>query len=197
MSALDLIDRYSSTVSSTYTSGGGTLVVTSGTGLPSGASNYYLTVSAEGGNTEEVFHVTSRSSGTLTVTGAQAGTSASNHAIGAVVQASNMTKDAYTQLKLDAATAAVKTAPTRVLNVVYQNTGTTPRMVSVVCSIDAAPGNIFALSDGFNPPTVPVFFSSSTGSGARASLFFIVPAGDYYEVVTDTTITVQKWNEYQ
>ncbi len=197
MSALDLIDRYSSTVSSTYTSGAGTLVVTSGTGLPSGASNYYLTVSAEGGNTEEVFHVTSRSSGTLTVTGAQAGTSASNHAIGAVVQASNMTKDAYTQLKLDAATGAVKTAPVRALTTVYQNTGTTPRMVAVVCSIDAAPGNIFALSDSSNPPTTPAFFSSSSGSGARASLFFMVPAGDYYEVVTDTTITVQKWNEYQ
>lgn len=100
--ALDFVDRYSSTVNSSYTAGGTSLVVASATGLPNGASDYYIIVQAEGGNTEEVFHVTSRSGTTLTVAGAQAGTSASNHGVGAVVIGSIMTKDAFTQFKTDA-----------------------------------------------------------------------------------------------
>lgn len=99
--ALDFVDRYLSTLSASYTSGGTTLSVTSAAGLPSGASDYYLIVLAEGTNTEEVFHVTSRSGSNLTVAGAQAGSVASDHANGAVILGSFMTKVAFTQFQAD------------------------------------------------------------------------------------------------
>lgn len=95
MSELNFVDRYSSTLASGYTSGGSTLTVTSASGLPTGVCNFYAIVAAEGGNTEEVFLVTNVSGTTLTVTGAQAGTSASNHTSSAVIIASIMTADAY------------------------------------------------------------------------------------------------------
>src|SRR5215813_11684340 len=88
---MNFVDRYLGTVASSYTSGGTSLVITSATStigstvLPSGSSDYYIIVQAEGSNTEEEFHVTSRSGTTLTVAGAQSGTSASNHASGAVI----------------------------------------------------------------------------------------------------------------
>lgn len=94
--SLCFIDRYQSTLSGAYASGGSSLSITSATGLPSGSSCfYYVIVKAEGSNTEEVFKVTSRSGTTLTVTGAQAGTSESNHSSGATVIASIMTGDAF------------------------------------------------------------------------------------------------------
>ncbi len=108
--SLNFIDRYQGTLASGYTSGGGTLTITSATStvgsavLPSGACDFYLNVRAEGSNTTEIFLVTNRSGTTLTVTGAQASTSASNHASGAVITASIMTAAAYAQLKLDALT---------------------------------------------------------------------------------------------
>lgn len=97
MSALNFIDRFSTTLASGYTAGGSSLSLSSTTGLPSGACNFYLIVKAEGANTEEVFNVTNVA-GTLTVTGAQAGTSASNHGAGAIVTASIMTASAFTQM---------------------------------------------------------------------------------------------------
>jgi hypothetical protein len=80
-------DRYSSTLSSSYSSAGTSLSVTSATGLPScgSACNFYVDVEAESTNTEEVLHVTAISGTTLTVAGAQANTSASNHSSGATI----------------------------------------------------------------------------------------------------------------
>ena len=84
--ALNLFDRYTTTLASSYTAGGGSLSVGSAAGLPSdGTVDFYLIVQAEGSNTEEVFHVTSKTGTTLTVTGAQANTGASNHSSGATV----------------------------------------------------------------------------------------------------------------
>jgi hypothetical protein len=201
MSALSLLDRFTTTLASSYTSGGVSLIITSATSggvtLPSGACDYYLTVEAEGANTEEVFHVTNRAGTTLTVAGAQANTSASNHASAAVIQASTMGSLAYAQLKVDAATGAVKTAPVRLMATVYQNTGTTPRIVAVVFAMSGAAGDVYVTSDSINPPTTPTFYTSSPGGGAFASVFFIVPAGDYYEIQTNTTLSVTQWNEYQ
>jgi len=91
MSAQNLIGRYSSTLSSSYTAGGGSLVVNSASGLPTGACTFYAIVKADGGNTEEVFLVTNVSGTTLTVTGAQEGTSASNHGSGATIIAGIIT----------------------------------------------------------------------------------------------------------
>src|SRR5271166_3213780 len=88
MSLLQSADNYVGAVNAGYTAGGTTLVVASATGLPAiltPQSKYYLIVKAESSNTQEVFLVTGRSSTTLTVVGAQAGTSASNHSSGAVV----------------------------------------------------------------------------------------------------------------
>lgn len=98
MSVVDIIDRYASTLSGAYSSGGTSLSVTSASGLPTGSCDFYALVEAEGSNTEEVFHVTSVSGTTLTVAGAQAGTSASNHASGASIIGSVWTKAAFQSL---------------------------------------------------------------------------------------------------
>lgn len=83
--SLNFVDRYQSTLASSYTSGGTSLSITSAGSLPSGACDLYLIVRSEGANTEEVFHVTNRTGTTLTVVGAQAGTTASDHATTAVI----------------------------------------------------------------------------------------------------------------
>ena len=99
--ALNFIDRYVSQVNTNYTSGGTTLVVVSASGLPSGACNFYLIVRGDGANAEEVFKVTNVSGTTLTVVGAQAGTSAQNHSANAIVTGSIMPAAAFTQLMID------------------------------------------------------------------------------------------------
>lgn len=90
--------RFSTTLASGYTSGGGSLALTSASGLPSGACDFYLIVRAEGANTEEVFHVTNISGTTATAVGAKDGTSASNHGSGAVVIAGVITSEVLTGL---------------------------------------------------------------------------------------------------
>jgi len=87
-----LTDRYQSTLASGYTSGGTSLSVTSAGTLET-SGDYYMVIEAEGANTEEVFKCTSRSGTTLTVVGAQAGTSASNHASSAIIKGVFFTKD--------------------------------------------------------------------------------------------------------
>ncbi len=94
-------DKYTSTLASGYTSGGTSLSVTSaGSGdaqLPL-EGLYFVVVKAEGSNTREVFMCSSRSGTTLQVIGAQAGTSASNHASGAVITGTVLTGDAMRTL---------------------------------------------------------------------------------------------------
>src|SRR5581483_9995896 len=106
MATLQHADRYQSTLSSSYTAGGTSLSVTS---AASGASqlptdgDFFLIVQADGANTAEVFLVTSRSGTTLTVIGAQAGTSASNHASGATVIGTIYGAGAWQRLKREVA----------------------------------------------------------------------------------------------
>lgn len=104
MSTAKFCDRYSSTLSGAYTSGGTSLSVTSaGSGdstLPTGG-DYFVKVLAEGANTEEVFKVTSRSGTTLTVVGAQAGTTASDHASGATIKGVILTGSSMRQARTD------------------------------------------------------------------------------------------------
>jgi len=97
---LKFIDRYESTVNSGYTSGGGSLVVATAP-TDSSVFPYWIVVEAEGGNTEECFKVTTRSGTTLTVTGAQFGTAASNHASSAVVKGSIIGEASYEQMYAD------------------------------------------------------------------------------------------------
>lgn len=78
-----------STLASGYTSGGVSLVLNSGSSFPS-TGNFRVRVE------NEIFKVTARSSGTLTVVGAQEGTSASNHSSGATCT------EVVTALALDA-----------------------------------------------------------------------------------------------
>ena len=98
---LNYVDRYTSTLASGYTSGGGSLSVSVGPTGISGACYFLVIVQAEGVNTEEVLLVTNISGTTLTVTGAQAGTSASNHGAGAVIIGSIMSSLAYSQQRQD------------------------------------------------------------------------------------------------
>jgi hypothetical protein len=96
--SLTFIDRYESTLSSPYTSGGGSLVVTA---APTDGSvfPYWVVVEAEGANTEECFKVTARTTTTLTVTGAQFNTAASDHASGAVIKGAIMGKAAFEEFQ--------------------------------------------------------------------------------------------------
>lgn len=98
---MDFVDRFTTTLASGYTSGGGSLALVSAAGLPSGACEFFLIVKAEGANTEEVFYVSDVTGSTLTVEGAQATTSASDHDSGAVVIASIMTAEAFARLAGD------------------------------------------------------------------------------------------------
>jgi len=104
MATAKFFDRYVSTLASSYTSGGTSLSVASaGSGasaLPT-SGDFYVVVEAEASNTEEVLLVTSVSGTTLTVAGAKAGTSASNHASGATIRGPVLTAPAITQMKLD------------------------------------------------------------------------------------------------
>jgi hypothetical protein len=104
MATLKFTDRYQSTLASGYTAGGTSLSVTSATGLPS-SGDFYVVVATEASNTEEIFKVTAISGTTLTVIGAQAGTSASNHGSGAAIRATLMTAAAFTQMKQDIVSA--------------------------------------------------------------------------------------------
>lgn len=101
MSALNFVDRYVSTLASGYTSGGTTISVSVAPSGVSGTCNFYVIVQAEGANTEEVFQVTNISGTTLTVVGAQAGTSASDHGAGAVIIGSIMTAGAFDAFRSD------------------------------------------------------------------------------------------------
>lgn len=100
MARAQFADNWVSTLSASYTSGGTSLSVTDATLLPS-SGDYYVLVQAEGVNGSEVFKVTSRASNVLTVVGAQANTSAANHASGATVQGAILTSGAITQLRTD------------------------------------------------------------------------------------------------
>jgi hypothetical protein len=106
MAAIRYFDRFTTTLASGYTSGGASLSLTA---IPSGlgATDIWIfKVEAEGSNTEEVFLATAHSGSgpyTITATGAQAGTSASNHASGATVKGSVLTVDALDRIKRDTA----------------------------------------------------------------------------------------------
>lgn len=95
-------DNYSSTLSGSYTSGGTSLSITAAgsgaTALPATAGDYYLVVEPGTAN-EEVFKVTARSTLTLTVVGAQAGTSAANHSSGAEIKGPIWTADGIEQMR--------------------------------------------------------------------------------------------------
>jgi hypothetical protein len=104
MPSIKFFDRFSTTLSSAYTSGGTSLSLAA---IPSGVTAtdiWFLKVLGEGSNTEEVFKVTAYSGSgpyTLTVVGAQAGTSASNHANGATVKGSVLAAASLDQLRAD------------------------------------------------------------------------------------------------
>lgn len=98
MSALQYIGNstfMTGSLASSYTSGGGSLSLTSGHGarFPS-AGDFWVRAD------DEVFKVTARTGDTLTVTGAQDGTSASNHSAGATVRWV-LSAAALTQLRAD------------------------------------------------------------------------------------------------
>jgi len=102
MAAQGYVDNFSTTLSSGYTSGGTSLSLSSVTGLPTSGLLFYLKVAADGsGGTDEWFLCTSYSGTTLTVVGAQANTSASNHANGAAVTGCYLTAAALNGIRSD------------------------------------------------------------------------------------------------
>ncbi len=162
--ALSFSDRFTTTVASGYTSGGVTLILTSVSGLGiSGACTFWLIVQAEGANTEEVFKVTNVSSTTLTVVGAQANTSASNHGAGAVVLASIMTKDAFTQYAAD----IVASVPSGAMVLLEQHTASSSASLDFTTCITSAYDDYEFRFTGIIPQTntqpLVIQFSSDGG----------------------------------
>jgi trimeric autotransporter adhesin len=100
-------------------------------------------------------------------------------------------------------TQAVVTG-SRALNTVFQNTGSTPRFVSLTSTMGngSSAGYMNALTDANNPPTTEV---ARVGSGAVSSVgersglqvFFIVLPGNYYKVSTTGTVILHDWTEWQ
>lgn len=127
------------TIGSSYTAGATSLVLSSATGFPT-TGNWRLTV-LDPTNGTEVFKVTAVSGTTLTVVGAQEGTSAANHSSGTPCAAT------ITAAALMAAFPAMPSTPQGRLSV----TSNTPRLVA-----DAvAQGTIYYCAD--QGAWVPVF----------------------------------------
>jgi hypothetical protein len=196
--SLSFVDRYSSTLASSYSTGGTSLSVTSASGLPSGACNFYVIVKAETTNTEEVFQVTNVSGTTLTVANAQAGTTNSNHSSGATIIGSIMTSAAFTQLKADVVSPSTQSVVTgsRAVGSVYQNTHSTTLWVSAVVYSSSA-GYFTAYTDSNSSPTTDVQYVWQFNATNATSIFFPVLAGNYYKVtVSAGTPSVYRWTEW-
>jgi hypothetical protein len=197
--AVNLIANIATTLSASYTAGGGSLTLTSVTGLPSGACDFYLAVLPEGANTYEVFHCTNVNAGTrvLTVVGAQDNTGASNHASTASTLAGIVTVELLTQLQTPQVqtTFAGPNPAARAQNTVYQNTGPNSMFVSVYITT-AVSQVIQGLTDSANPPTTVVagsFYSSATSW----TLNFWVMSGNFYKMGAAGANTINQWTEWQ
>lgn len=196
MATAQFFDRYQSTLASPVPTGTSTLIVAStGSGasaLPA-SGDYWVVVEAEGSNTEEVFRCTGRTSTTLAVTGAQAGTAASNHASGAVIRGAMLTADTIAQLKLDAGISVqdegVALTPRAILNftgagVTVTDDAANNRTVVTIAGGGAAGGFLRAVANaGVLDAASP--FSPSRGSGNHRCRIFTLPlvAGNYTRVV--------------
>lgn len=100
-------------------------------------------------------------------------------------------------------TQAVVTG-SRALNTIFQNTGSTPRFVSLTCTMGngSSEGTMKALTDANNPPTTELAHVasgavSSVGERDALQLFFIVLPGNYYRVTTVGTVILGIWTEWQ
>jgi len=84
------------------------------------------------------------------------------------------------------------TAPSRALNVVYQNGTGRPMLVTMSATTPAGQG-LFARCDGGNPPGTQV--AAAGGAAAQYSLSFWVLPGYFYEVLA-TSSTLNTWSEW-
>lgn len=180
---LQFVDRYSSTLSSGCTSPCTSLSVASASGLPTGATYFFATVRADGANTLEIFLVTNVSGTTLTVTGGQAGTSASNHGNGAQIAASFMTKGAFTQMEQDVQSVSIANA---------SSTGTT---VNKLAKLTGAPSTAVITSTSDTGGAIGIVVAGAGTSGSAlvqfagtASCVFdgATTAGDYVQISSGT-----------
>jgi Protein of unknown function (DUF2961) len=179
---LNFVDRYSSSLSSPFTAGGTSLVVSSTTGLPSGNCCFYVIVRADGVNTEEVFLVSYVNTGTntLTVTGAQANTVASNHGSGANVIGGIITSGASTRMVGDILQESAKIG-SGVINHQKQEYVSVATSTSLTLySYSSGPGYISdfwmgitqaSVSD-LNALTLTITTDGNTVFNDRASLYF-------------------------
>ena len=89
----------------------------------------------------------------------------------------------------------------RVLGTIYQNTGTTPRYISVSLSMAVGQSSVAATTDSSSTPTTVCAQATVPTSGLAGyvlSMFFIVLPGNYYKVsnVLGTNV-IQEWFEWQ
>ncbi len=98
------------------------------------------------------------------------------------------------QYKLNAGAVAAsgELSGSRALSTVYQNTNAYAMIVEVV--LTSASANVQVLSDSTATPAA-VVWDNTNAAGSVHTAWFIVPAGDYYEV-TCSGAAVQNWNEY-
>jgi Protein of unknown function (DUF2961) len=179
---LNFVDRYSSSLSVSYTSGGTTLTVSSTTGLPAGNCCFYVIVRAESSNTEEVFLVSNVNTGSniLTVVGAQAGTSASNHTSGANIIGGIITSGASARMVGDILQESAKIGSGIINQQKKEATSLATSSSLTLFTYSSGPGFISDLymsvtqssvSD-LNALTLTITTDGNTVFNDRASLFF-------------------------
>ena len=92
----------------------------------------------------------------------------------------------------------IQTHLSNTIGTVYHNTGTTARWVQVSVLTSASNQNVYAYSDSSSTPTANVGFATgSYTSGTAAEIFFIVLAGNYYEISCSHCSEVLTWYEWQ
>jgi prepilin-type N-terminal cleavage/methylation domain-containing protein len=84
----------------------------------------------------------------------------------------------------------------RVFNTTYQNTSSHPIFVAVESAANTGgSGSAWALSDTSSSPSALVSVQSNLNGYGR-TLFFAVPAGNYYKTSYDTASTLYNWYEW-
>ena len=124
-----------------------------------------------------------------------------NRTLRAALTAANIT---VADIPASVRAPTTQSAPTRALNVVYQNTGATPMMVTVSIVLIRAGGvqaTAQVRSDSATPPTTVIATTTTATAWTADGLqnypmsFWVIP-GNYYTVVTTGTATLASWIEW-
>jgi hypothetical protein len=80
------------------------------------------------------------------------------------------------------------------LNTTYQNTGTSPKFISISAT-NGTSSVLTAKTNSATPPTTQVAYTTLFNNVGQ-TLFFIVLPGNYYRVETSAGGTLQLWTEW-